>query len=282
MKKHQYNLYHPFPNSSLGMLVFDHDGNIPKNETSGYIVSDIDLYYQPLEHPIFVVSVFAIKLLFITIGVTLCIKVLKVTKREPSIDTEMMKIFCWTQIIFHPILLFFDLTVNLIHPLNEVIGDWYCSLGWLLYSFSTKFVLNYSFFTALMRFFFIIHNHAVNLYGKAKFKRHLLYFSLMVCLFGVIAEGIDNRELSRLSFINKCYGNDHKVFLIESSTLKVLQRKFWKVESDTFKKYGETFDGLMSMILKVIRMVKNSIFLLTGFNVMEGILYFKVFSHMQR
>ena len=282
MKKQQYYLYHPFTNSSLGMLVFGNDSRIPKNETSGYIIHDLDLYYQPLEHPLIAVFVFAIKLLFITIGITICAKLLGLVKREPSIDTQIMKIFCWTQISIHPILLFFDLTINLIHPLNEVVGDWFCSFGWLLYSFSTKFVLNYSFFAALMRYFFIIHNDTVNLYGKAKFKRHFLYLSVVTCIFGVIAEGIDNRELSRLSFINKCYGNDHKVFLIESSTLNVLQRKFWIIESDYFLKYGKTFGSMMSMILKVIRIVKNSIFLLTGFNVMEGILYFKVFSHMQR
>ena len=282
MKKQQHYFYHPFVNSSFGILMFDNDSNIPKNEESGFIVYDVNLYYQPLEHPLIAVSFFAIKLLFIIIGVMLCTKILRVVKREPSIDTHIMKIFCWTQITLHPILIFFDLTINLIHPINAVIGDWYCSFGWLLYSFSTKFVLNYSFFAALMRYFFVIHNDAVNTYGKEKFKRHFLHFSLIACVFGVIVEGIDNRELSRLSFINKCYGKDHKVFLIESSTLHVLQRKFWEIESDAFVKYGEILDHLISTVLRVIRMVKNSIFLLTGFNVMEGILYFKVFLHMQR
>ena len=282
MKNQQYYLYHPFSNSFFGILLDENNGNMKKNGRVGLVVEEIDLYYQPLEHPIAAVSVFFIKSFFITIGIFLCVKVLNVAKKEPNIVTEMVKIFCWTQIIFQPILVFFDLTINLLHPVNEFIGHWYCSLGWFFYSLSTKLILTNSFFTALMRYFFIIHNHIVNKYGKEKVKRYFLYFSLMACMFHVLVEVIDNKELSRLSFINKCYGKDHKVFLIETSTLNVLKRKFWEIESNAFEKYGEEMEVIFSMVLKTMRLFKTLVFLLTGFNVIEGILYFKVFSYMQR
>ena len=286
MKDHQNYLYHPFTHSSFGMLIAKNNGNtnvnMTKNGQLGFVVENIDLYYQPLEHPYVAVCVFVIKSFFITIGIFLCVKVLRMAKKEPSIVTQMVEIFCWSQIIIQPIAATFDLTVNLFHPVNEFIGHWYCSLQWLFGSLLTKLVLPNSFFISLMRYVFIVHNPIVNRHGKEKIKRYFLYFYLIACIFGVLVEGVDNRELSRYSFINKCYGKDHKVFLIETSTLNILKRKFWEIESDAFEKYGQTMDLIFSMAVRTLRLFNIFIFLLTGFNAIEGILYFNVFSYMQR
>ena len=278
----KYYFHHPFKKSSFGIFVFPNSDNASQIESSGFLLEEIDLYYQPLEHPIVAISLFGIKLFFIIIGMILCSKVLGMVKKEPSIDSQLLEIFCWIQIIFQPILVFFDLTVNLIHPIDDIIGPWFCSLGWLFYSVSTKFILNHSFFTAMMRYVFILHNDIVNKFGKQKFKRYFLYLSISACMFGVLVDGIDNKELSRLSFINKCYGNDHKVFLIESSTFNVLRRKFWEVESNAIDNYVGTWEHIYLILLKLMKLVKTSIFLITGFNVAEGILYFTLFSDMKR
>ena len=280
--KDKYHFHHPFTKSSFGFFVFLNSDNASQIVSSGFSLEDIDLYYQPLENPIVAISLFTIKIFFIIIGMILCSKVLDMVKKEPSIDSQLLKIFCWIQIIFQPILVFFDLTVNLIHPIDDIIGPWFCSLGWLFYSVSTKFILNHSFFTAMMRYVFIVHNDIVNKFGKQKFKRYFLFLSIAACMFGVLVDGIDNKELSRLSFINKCYGNDHKVFLIESSTLNVLRRKFLEVQGNAIENYVGTWQQIYLILLKFMKMVKTSIFLITGFNVAEGILYFTLFSDMRR
>ena len=280
--KDKYHFHHPFTKSSFGFFVFLNSDNASQIVSSGFSLEDIDLYYQPLENPIVAISLFTIKIFFIIIGMILCSKVLDMVKKEPSIDSQLLKIFCWIQIIFQPILVFFDLTVNLIHPIDDIIGPWFCSLGWLFYSVSTKFILNHSFFTAMMRYVFILHNDIVNKFGKQKFKRYFLFLSFAACMFGVLVDGIDNKELSRLSFINKCYGKDHKVFLIESSTLNVLRRKFLEVQRNAIENYVGTWQQIYLILLKFMKMVKTSIFLITGFNVAEGILYFKLFSDMKR
>lgn len=216
MRKKDY-FYHPFTKAFVGIYMGNASNNVSISNSSMMVFDDVDLYYQPLEHPIIALSAFAIKGIVIVLGIILCFKVFSMVKKNPSIDSTILMVFCWTQIIFQPTLVFFDLTVNLIHPINEIIGRWFCSFGWLFYSFSTKFVLNHSFFTAMMRYIFILHQDVVNKYGKEKFKRYFLCLSLLTCFFGIFVDGIDARELSRLSFINKCYGKDHKVFLIESS-----------------------------------------------------------------
>ena len=279
----RYHFHHPFTKSSIGILLANSSDNDLIEKLSVILLEDVHLYYQPLEHPIIAMLFFFIKFFFIVIGIILCSKVLTMVKKNPSIDSKALMVFCWIQILFQPTLVFFDLTVNLIHPVDEIIGTWLCSFGSLFYSFSTKFVLTHSFFSALMRYIFILHNDVIRKYGIERFKKYFLYLSLVICFFGVFVDGIDTRELSRLSFINKCYGKDHKVFLIESSTLNVLKRKFWTIEGlEAFEKYGETWKEIISMLLKVLRLVKTLIFLLTGFNVVESILYFQIFAFMKR
>ena len=117
-----YHFYHPFKNSSFAVLT-EGVGD-PKN-IAGYVLSDIDLYYQPLESPFVSFTFFILKLISIFIGEGIGIKVLNMVKKEVGLLTDITKLFVISQMILHPILLFFDLTINLIYPVNEVIGDWF-------------------------------------------------------------------------------------------------------------------------------------------------------------
>ena len=275
-------MYHPFAKSSFGIMMISHELNGSNDESYGFAVDDIDLYYQPLEHPFIAVTVSAFKSIILTIGVLLCMKVITKVNTEPSIDAQMVKIFCWAQIVFQIGSEFIYLLINLFHPINEIIGNWFCDLVWIYFSFGTKLIFNHSFFVALMRFIFIKHNQMVNSYGKNKFKRHFIYLSILVSVFGLMVDVIEIRGLSRTSFINKCYGNDDKIFLIETSALTRLQRKLWKVDTYKFEEYGEALGRVFAIVLKVVRLIKNLLFLLTGFNIMEGIIYFNLFTYIKR
>ena len=93
-------MYHPFAKSSFGVMMISHGLNASDDESYGFIVNDIDFYYQPLEHPAIAISVSAFKSIILTIGVLLCMKVITKVNQEPSIDAQMVKIFCWAQIVF--------------------------------------------------------------------------------------------------------------------------------------------------------------------------------------
>ena len=122
----EHYFYHPFRNPLLGFFI---DGDTSSTNISKFTIDDIDLYYQPLEHPIVAFSVFLFKLLVISIGEVVSMKVLEVAKKETSIINQMTILFCITQMIFHPLHLLFDITVNLIHPIDEVISPWFCHFG---------------------------------------------------------------------------------------------------------------------------------------------------------
>jgi hypothetical protein len=101
-------------------------------------------------------------------------------KKENGLLTHITKLLEIFQVILWPFLLLWDLTINLVHPVNEVIGDWFCALGWFLLVLFMIIVLNSLYIAALMRYFFIIHQTRVNAYGKTRVKRILLVLSIAI------------------------------------------------------------------------------------------------------
>ena len=270
-----YHLYNPYKEPTFGFLW--EDSKTTGNDTIGQLVDDIDFYYQPLEPPWIAIIFFFVRLTIIFIGEIIGKKVVIMTREETGILSEITLMFISIQMIFHPILIFFELSVNLIHPINEIIGPWICTVGWLFYNVSTKIVLNYSFFAAIMRYVFVVHDDRVGRYGKEKVKRHFLYLYLTITIAQIVMKAVDGT--SRLSFINKCYGRDHEIFLIETSSLSVLKRKFWTSAQNQDK---TMLDLLLHMIKRIIKILDTIAFLALGFNLTEVIVYRTIFSHLDR
>ena len=269
-----YHFYDAFKNSSFAVLT---KGLTDQKNVTGFVLDDVNLYYQPLESPYISLTFFGLKLISIIIGEGIGIKLLAMTKKENGLLTEITKLFVISQMILHPILLFFDLTINLVYPVNEVIGNWFCSLGWLCWGIFMRIGLNHSFMAALMRYFFIVHENRVKAYGKRRAKRIFLILTIVIPLFQFILQAADGSP--RLSFIKKCYGEFHKAFLIENSTFNVLKHKFLKL--GTYEANG-FMNSFYEMGKKMCKIIEATLFVIMGFNISEGVMYYKIFSHMHR
>ena len=273
MKLDPHNFYHPFANSTLGFFDF-HELN-QSNFSYGLIIKEIDLYSQPLENPSIVITFWVIKMVVIIIGEGIGTKLLASLKKERGLLTDVTKLFIMVQMILHPILHFFELVLNTLYPVHEIVGNWFCFLDWLLWGVFMRVGLNNSFIAALMRYLFIVHDQKVNEYGKERIKRLFLYFSIISPIIQFTLQALGGSP--RLSFVNKCYGNDHKVFLIETSTLNVLKRKF--IEFDDVHTDLEILQQVGARIFKIVEVM---LFLFMGCNITEVFLYHKIFSKMGR
>ena len=276
MKLHSYHFYNPFKSPTLWFFLNDPNNNYG-NDSMSYVMDDVDLYYQPLEPQWIAIFFFFVRLTIIVFGQFIGTKVVILMKRENGILSEVTILFMITQMVFHPILIFFELTVNLIHPVDEVMGPWVCYVAWLFYSFSTSIVLNYSFIAAIMRYIFVVHEERVVQQGKEKVKRYFLYISVAVVIIVIIMRIIDGT--SSLSFINKCYGRDHEVFLIETSSLAVLKRKFWESAE---RQHQNLVDKLLDIAKRALKVLDSIQFLVLGFNITEAIIYKMIFLHLDR
>jgi hypothetical protein len=136
-----------------------------------------------------------------------------------------------------------------------------------------------SFIIAMMRYWFIVHEEKVQKYGKEKTKRIFAFLSVFIPLFLVIWGTAENTELDPLIFVNRCYGRDHKVFLINISPLEVFNPYYCK-----FGNYSD--EGMYGIILEMFKratcIFKTILMLLMACNLTEGIIYYKIFSHIKR
>ena len=271
------NFYHPFRNSSLKFLLVN---NLSfSTNLNEFTVDNIDLYYQPLEHPAIAVTFCFLKLVSISVGNWIGFKILRNIQKERSILSDVTRLLIITQTIFPLILtIFFELPVNLVYPIHELVGEWFCTLGWVLSSVSSKIVLYNSVIAAFMRYFFVVHEPKVESYGKEKVKRIFLYLSVFLPVFSTILMLV--AASPGTSFIKKCYGLDHKAFLLETSTLNVLKRKFWA--SDINDAQAFSVDHLITVGKNICKIVDTTLLFILGANLTEGIIYYRIFAHMTR
>ena len=268
----QRPFYHPFRNLSLRFSITDHQSS---NVQIGFEIDDINLYYQPVAEPIAGTIFFFIKLTIILIGCYIHLKILKsMGKESSSIIDNVTKFYLWNQTIVYLAGLVFVTITDFIHPAGEIIGYWFCTLGWINFAFGGYITIFFSFIVAFMRYFFVLHNAKVEEFGKEKMKKIFMFLFIGIPIFCVFMESFD--EFSLFSFVNKCYGKDHKVFLIETSTLNVLKHKF--ISFENYEK-TDTFEAMLDIMKRICKFIKQFLIITMGCNISEAIIYYKVLSY---
>ena len=270
MSLNQYNFYNPFQNNSIGFLHLGNEKNV--NLSIEEVLDELDLYYQPLEKLSIALTFFIIKVIVICVGEVVGIKLLGTMKKEKCLLTDVTKVFVLSQMILHPILISFELPIITIHPINQIVGDWFCLIYWLLWGVLGRIALNNSFIAAAMRYMFIVHDQKVKIYEKENIKRWCLYITIAIPFIEFLLDASLNSP--RLSFVKKCYGMDHQIFLSETSTLNVFKSNFYKenVDFDTIQEVGRGIGKLFEISFSVF----------THSNITEIFLYYKVFTKMHR
>ena len=264
-------------NLSIGLFIENMKNN---NRTSTFFsLNDVDLYYQPVEAISVGILFFSIRLILVIIGWIINLKLYFQISKETCLVKDVTKVYTITQIAFLPIWFFFNSGTDFFHPLNEIIGQWFCTTGWFLIHFCGTLIAFYSLVVSLMRYFFIIHEKRVELYGKKKAQRHFSWLIIIIPLIMVLWESSNGSDLDVMSVVNKCYGKDHKIFLIETSTSAVFRNKF--CEYDNYDKSG-SHGNLFSLFRRFSCVTNKLCLVLTSLNVTEGIVYCRVLAHISR
>ena len=269
-------LYNPFLKGSLGIFLKE---SATADELIGGSIENIDLYQQPVQEPLIATLFLGIKLCLLIVSEYLFIKVYRLMKKENGVTKEITQLLVYVQLFFWPIWIVFADSTAFIYPMKDVVGEWYCYLGSFLFYFLGNIIISHSFISAFTRYFFILHQDKVNLYGKQEVKRFFLLLSVLFPLFVALWESLKGSELDSMSFINKCHGKYHNVFLIDSSTLNTAKRNFCAFE---FNHSGGTWSKILAQIRQILCFSNQLIQLILGLNVVEGFLYYKILSHINR
>ena len=276
MLVNRHYLYHQFNDSYFGLFL--KNDTFSKVET-GFTIDSLDLYYQPLQDPVFASISFTTRVALVIIAEFVQAKVLVLLKKENGLVNDVARLYILSLMIGGPFWLLFSSTIEFIHPASEVIGNWYCFVCSFIYHLCFYIISFHSFIVALMRYFFIVHENKVKAYGKEKVKRIFVFLSFLVPLTLDVWNELNFRELNALSVVNRCYGIDHKTFLIEASTsnaAKLALCKYGDFEKDAA--YGE----LIPILRYVSCITSTFITVFIGFNLTESVIYYMTFSHIKR
>ena len=270
------NFYHPFNGSFLG--IFQNETFSSEN-ISGRYIEDINLYHQPVISP-FIAGVFAIIMLIMCIlGMYLHFKLFKILKTENSVLRDLTIIFVLAQIILWPLMILVITTTNFVYPLNKIVGQWFCTIPRFLIYFLVNIISSHSLMAALTRYLFIVHSAKVKVYGKERVIRLFLFLSISIPLIVTIWKVNDGSRLDVMSFVNNCNGKHHEVFLFETSTLNVLKKNFCGLGGNTD---GDIYDQAIMLFKQLSCIGSMGSMLIMGSNVIEGIIYYRLFSYMNR
>ena len=170
------------------------------------LLDDIHLFYQPVETISTAILFLLIRLILVLFGEIINIKLFLQIRKETCLVKDVTKVYTICQIVFLPIWLWFNTSTDLFHPLNEIIGQWYCALGWFLIHLCGTIISFYSLTVAIMRYLFIIHEESVEKYGKKKAQEICLWLIIAIPLIMVLWEGANGSEIDLMSVVNKCNG----------------------------------------------------------------------------
>ena len=272
--------YHPFENTSFGVQI---SGNSfwDFNENGTNIIDEISLYYQPVQNPVVGAFFFLIRLPLVILGIYFNLKVLNLIKRESGVANDVTKLTSIVQIILWPFWFLFTTSTDFLHPLNEILGSWYCKLGWFMIYFCWNITSLNSLIIALMRYCFIVHSDKfAQGDNKTQAKRFFLIISVLIPFIMVVWSGIEGSELDMMSFINKCNGKHYKTFLIETSTVDVMKRNFCAF--DNYNTTGGFFGEVLAIFRRISCIGRTLVLILIALNLTEAIIYYATFSHINR
>ena len=270
------NLYHPFLNTSFGVYI---DDEVLEDDLVGSIIDDINLHYQPTQVPLIAVAFIFLKVFLLIIGGYLHVKLFMLMNKENGILKKITQLFVVANSALWPFLTFFSGITDFIHPMNKVAGQWFCDICEFIFYFLANIMTFHSLVAAMMRYLFIVHRETVNRFGKEKAKELFFYLSFLLPLLVSSWELLNGTEVDSMSFINRCNGKHHRTFLLESSATNVARRNLC-----AFEDYKSTniMDQMISLISRILCIANKLIMVVMGLNVVEGILYWRIWTHINR
>ena len=242
-------------------------------------ISEVDLYNQPVPDPYIAITFSIIMLIQVCIGEYLHWKVFWSLKQENGVIKHMAQIFTISQMINWPLTIFMISITNFIYPLNQIIGQWFCTIVVPINIFFNLVTASHSFLSALMRYILIVHSEKVKAWGKEKVKKLFIILTIFLPFLITFWKEVDGSELHPISFVNKCYGKHDRVFLVETSTVNVLKKSFCAME--TYEE-GDPIALIVAMLKQLFCAASTITIIVMASNLSEGIIYYKLFSYMVR
>ena len=200
--------------------------NFLSNSNSNLLTS-VELHTQTSDPIISLGIATPIMLIFAASSVFIQSRTLQMLKHESSVNNRLMATQAKIHMIYWPVcVLAYALTEN-VYPLSTFTTPYFCTILSFFVNFCTISIILYTFYACLLRYICLLHTKKVEYFGKIKtiglvywlFYTHSFIWTTLVMFTSF--------NLDRLPLINKCYGWQDQVYLLElHDTTNMLKRHF--------------------------------------------------------
>ena len=217
------------------------------------------------------------------IGAWFHIKIINVSRREKDATwqcdvTNSVLMVC---IYFHSLVIH-SLTI-VVDNLYLYTGTWFCYTSKVISQYGNFYVLGHSLVISVMKYFLIVRWELVAQYGKEKVKKIFFWLNILHPIV-MIALHLINRPDFFWAYdgypqFDRCMGDPKNNWNGErNNTLTKLHNLCSYVESSS--------SNILEIVINVIRSsycwLLVMIFYLVSMNILEGVIYYKIFRFMKR
>ena len=184
-------------------------------------------------------------------------------------------------LIYYPVCIFMQVAEHFLHPLSDFTGVWFCHVSSFLKYYGMVDMYSHSLAAAFFKYIFIVHREKVSKYGKAKVQKicfwltHLL--RILVCIRFYHPTLVHHHEEYAACFGTE--GNSKGIAKGTNSTAFTEQRTFCRFDP---LPPDVPFGSFINIATECFCVLESTVLLSTVCNLPEGLLYYKIFQHINR
>ena len=127
-------------------------------------------------------------------------------KNSQGITTNLLTCYCViVPISFLAAFTYLNITLQYTYPPSEIFGEWFCFVHEYFVHVTTIYCASFSFFTALMKYWFIVENTRAKNFGSEKGRATFLLLYLTIPIIISTLSSISNGDESSSYVVNSCW-----------------------------------------------------------------------------
>ena len=268
------HFYQPFQQT---FLVFSLSASPFYGNESTFILNDLQLNDQPLPPPLISLVFFLIRLCLLICGWHVNFKVIEKMKNDNGLLAPITKFVAINNCNILLGLVVFETLNEVVYPVNEILGDWFCEFFLNGSRFENFIVAFYSLITAIMRYSFIVHEKGMIAYGKERAKRAFTLLGIFLPLvLAIWASIIFDKNNDTLPInLTRCYGFHTKSFFGDTPSLDLLKHGILRDNE-------KLLDSIPTIVARVSEILLFTVVVLMGSNIIEGYINYKTLSYLNK
>ena len=214
--------------------------------------------------------------------------ILRKDSKKANVSIIQSLLSCYSVIVpftFSIVYTYLNVILQYINPPSEILGEWFC-FAYEYFAHSTGLYLgSFSIFTALMKYWFIVHNAKARVYGEEKAKRLFLGLHLALPIIMAAMNSISNGNMDQIYVVNICWKHSPLEFNYNNTSEETsLTDRFLCLDRsyDIENYIGETAAGYLEPILRISCGSISVFYILFCSNMGELIIYWLIFKYLNK